>query len=687
MIATRRFVYGLTLAATLVGAIGPAYGLRQVQMGPGAMQFELQAWDGPWLVENPTPAEEALPGFNVAASGKAIGDTPAGEALEHMRAGEWVKAIQAIESLDTADPTLVVDSRGILRPLSSLKSALIAALPDAGRRAFRQLNDPAAKTRLDRALAIGDLNRRAESLAGVVRDYPICDASARAADALGDLRFEQGRFDEAAQLYRLCADHPGYPGDRAMLTAKRLMALARAESWRSFDDLAEYAVFSESDRTLKLGGQAIAMRDLIEQLVQDKGTRPDKPRIADRALPLPDLAAPAFDRWLIDPRLKRSLNNQTANPHSGARLDAFIEPVVVADAQRLFTLSLASIARLDPQTGSELWRLGDPARHAVQHNLQHQISRGSYQQALIPAGDVLIAVSPDQHMLERSNSATQSNLIALDADTGETLWKFDRIQSQFNHHNVVGRPLVHAGTIYAVMQRAGNPTLTLAAIRLSDGRLESALELGGVSMNPHSNQPVLVSPRLAMGRDLLFVQTNSGGLIAIDPANNAIAWAFTEPMNAVVSHGVSVPSPSSAGELVARDGLVVTKDAGSGTVFAFREHDAALAWSTKADQDAAIVHADARHVYLLGDELVALDRKTGEPAWWTSLPGQRAGQPVFTPSECLVAGDRRFCRIDLTTGRLTDFRDDGEGGADLTLVGDTLIQTTGDSIVGHRLPD
>jgi len=685
MFGSGRFVPRLALSAALLCALGPAYGLRQVQMGP-VNNFAIQQWDGPWLGPNPSGTTETLPGFTLAASGKDIGDTPAGEAIRLMQAGEWIKAIQAIESLDTADPTLVTDGRGILRPLSSLKSALIAALPDDGRRAFRQLNDPAANTRLSQALAIEDFNQRAESLYAVVVDYPICNPSARAAEALGDIRFEQGRFNEAAQLYRFSADHPGYEGDRSLLTAKRLIVLARDLAWQRFDDLAAYARLSESDAGVQLGGRAIAIRDLIDQLAQSKDAQPDEAVVKSRALALPDLDAPLFDKWIVDPRVKRNLNSQLSNSRSNVPIRDFIQPLVVSDGGRLFSLSLSSIARLDAQTGSELWRLGNPARHAHQHNLQHQITRGNYQQALVPVGDVLLAVSPDQHLLERSNSATQSNLIALNADTGETLWKFDRIQSEFNNHNIVGKPLVVGGKIYAVMQRPGNPKLTLATVRLSDGKLAFSLELGSVAMGPDASRPILVSPRLAMGRDHLFVQTNSGGLIAVDRSNNTIAWAFTEPLNATRMSGLVMQNPSAQGDLIARDGVVITKDAGSDTVYAFREHDAARVWSARSEQDAAIVHADARHVYVLGEELTALERSTGEPAWWTTLPGDGAGRPAFTADECLVAGDRRLCRIDLTTGKLTDFREDGVGGADLAVVGDVLIRSTDDSVMGYRLP-
>ncbi len=140
------------------------------------------------------PTEQSQDGFVVSASGTAIQDTPAGEALKLIEEGKWVKAIQAIESLSETDSKLVVDAQGVLRPLSAMKSALIATMPAEGRRTFCKLNDPAANTRLAEALGALELGERASAFKSIVDGYALCDAAAAAAEHLGDIRFEQGRF-------------------------------------------------------------------------------------------------------------------------------------------------------------------------------------------------------------------------------------------------------------------------------------------------------------------------------------------------------------------------------------------------------------------------------------------------------------------------------------------------------------
>ncbi len=198
-----------------------------------------------------------------------------------------------------------------------------------------------------------------------------------------------------------------------------------------------------------------------------------------------------------------------------------------------------------------------------------------------------------------------------------------------------------------------------------------------------------------MGQGYLFVQTNNGSLIAIVPNSFTIAWAFSQRirpssmgMGNVRRRGQFNPGSiaSYTGTVVARDGLIFAKDTRCNSVQAFREYDASPVWSARTDNDSTIIHLDDRHVYVLGDELVAHDRLTGERVWWTPHHGVDAGKPVFTDNACIIAGSQRICRIDLTTGKLTDYSDDMPGTADLAVIGNNLIHATDNAITGYRLP-
>lgn len=632
------------------------------------------------------PTEQTQDGFVVAASGTALEDTPAGEALRLIDAGEWIKAIQAIESLSETDSKLVIDGRGVLRPLSAMKSALIASMPEDGRRAFRKLNDPSAKTKLDQANAEADFTKRAAILDELVNSYALCDASASAASELGDIRMMQGRFSEAAACYRFAAQHPATTADDAGLMARRLTALARAERWQAFDALAAYARFRHPATAVTIAGEDTPLVAFVSQLETMRTATPDdQPSGTEHRLAMPTEDEPDLSRRLIAEDHQKLLRMLAQNNNLAGVIDRIIAPIVATDGNRLYTSSLGSVAKIDPQTGTDLWRVGD-ANASIQQLQQRMYNViGGFHQSLVLSGDALLAALPSDR------NDLSMTLAALDAETGETKWDTAAMLRSQNE-GVVGEPMIVGDRVYfATYSRT--QALRLRVVRLSDGSEVGSVELGQASKGPRVQSPAELSPRLAMGQSHLVVQTNNGALIAIDPNDLAIAWAYTQKIRpsamATMRHrGFSFNQALSrhTGEVVAIDGTVIAKDTRTNRVVAFREYDAALLWSAPCDGDATVVHYDDERVYVLGEELVALDLKTGQRVWWTPHAGTASGTPVFTEGAALIAGNHRLCRIDLTTGKLTDYREDLAGTRALHVVGDRLVGVGIDRLTAIPLP-
>ena len=671
---------GLAIGVLLGGSLAQG---RQIELLPAvAGRFQ------PFVPQaQPAPTEQTQDGFNVAASGTAIEDTPAGEAIKLIEEGQWIKAIQAIETLNDTDQQLIMDANGVLRPLSAMKSTLIASMPEAGRRTFSKLNDPAANTKLAEALGTNEIDEREQSLKSIVDSYASCDAAAVAAEHLGDIRFEQGRFNEAAAHYRFASEHPATTADDAGLMIRRLTALSRAEQWVAFDALAEYAKFRHPQAAVMIAGQDTPIQGFIAALAAERGAVPDQPGGASPTrLILPDASKfeLEYDQRLIAEDDLKSLKIHAQNHNVSSVIDQVIAPVVASDGQRLFTLALGQVTRLNPETGTELWRFGDTKK--VLKPLQQRIRylTSGYHQSLTAHGDTLLVTIP------QSNNTPQSHLFALDAETGQEKWNLSNVLRS-NNEGVVGTPLVIGEQIYFVTYKT-TLALTLHAVDLNSGLKVSTLALGKASKGPRMNAPAELSPRLTMGQSHLLVQTNNGALIAVDPNEMKIAWAFTQKIRPsslarTPRHRETIKSISRhTGDVVADDGLVFTKDTRTNRAVAFREYDAAMLWQAEADADATIVHFDDRHVYVLGKELVALDRRTGEAVWWTPHPGDKSGQPVFTDDACLIAGNTRFCRIDLATGKLTHYREDMIDIASLHLVGNQLISVAQNRITAITLP-
>lgn len=679
---------GLAIGVLLGGSLVQGQQKELLEIRQRELLLKMRGGFQPFVPQaQPAPTEQTQDGFSVAASGTEIADTPAGEAIKLIKEGEWIKAIQAIETMKDADQQLIMDTNGVLRPLSTMKSVLIASMPEAGRRTFSKLNDPAANTKLSEALGTNILSEREQSLESIVNSYALCDAAATAAENLGDIRFEQGRFNEAAAHYRFASEHPATTADDAGLMARRLTALSRAEQWDAFNELAEYAAFRHPQSTIIIAGQDTPIKGFIATLAAERGMVPNQPGDASpMRLTLPDAAKfeLEYDQPMIAKDDLKLLQTHAQNHNVASVIDQIIAPVVASDDERLFTLALGQVARLDPETGSELWRFGNSQETVRSLPQRIRFLTSGYHQSLTVHGDTLLVAIP------QNNNTTQSHLFAVDAETGQEKWNL-RDVLRGNNEGVVGTPLVIGKQIYFITSKSTR-ALTLRVIDLSDGSKISELELGKASQGPRMNAPAELSPRLTMGQSHLLVQTNNGALIAVNPNEMKIAWAFTQKIRPsslapTPRHRQTIQTVARhTGDVVATGGIVITKGTRTNRIVAFREYDAAMLWQAEADADSTIVHHDEQHVYVLGKELVALDRKTGEAVWWTPHPGDKSGPPVFTDDACLIAGNVRFCRIDLATGKLTHYREDMTDVAALHVVGDRLISVTQNRITAIALP-
>lgn len=656
---------------------GPAAGGRELVLQGDFMPG--WGFNAPMIM--PFPGHHAsghglLDGFSVAAGITPIEDTPAGQALRHINERRWVKAIQVIESLDSKDPRMVQAGDGLIRPLASLKGSLLASLPEEGKRIFRKLNAPAAKTKLKRANDLPGIDDRAQAYTELINGYTLCDASAQAALALGDIRFEQGRFDDAATLYRFAGEHAKAPAADHEIIARRLAALCRAGDWQGFESLSQYALFRHASQQVVLGGQATTLGSLIDQLKEMQGAAPtntthnnDTTQIA-----LPASIEPMYELPHLDTKRRTLLEALAIKYNIHANLDPVLTPKIIADEQGwLYHLGLGVVTRVNPQTGSAVWQAGDEEEHAKALQDRMGRIRQGYHPSLIATNDRVIAAIPDHRRMNHSR------LKCFDADTGAVQWQWPN--SKHTNTGTIGEPLVASRSIYAVcISPSQQNQLRLVELSLKTGQELRSVKLGTAQQDPNMGIVAECSPRLAMGESTLFVQTNNGAMIAIDPRTMTIAWAHVQKIAPA-----ALRASEHIGQVVAQSGIVVAKDTRTRYIHAFAEHNANPLWAAETDDDATIVHCDDERVYILGEELVAYDLQTGERVWWTPFHGKNAGKPVFAENSCIIAGSRWMSRIDLATGKLTDYNQDLTARADLTLAGNRLIHVTADKLSAFQL--
>ncbi len=124
------------------------------------------------------------------------------EALEDFerfqRRSAWERALKSLYTIpDDQALRFVNGENGFIIPIARRRRSILAAMPPAGQAACRLFYDAEAKKLLDEAEGASEL----KNLERVYSAYFITSVGDNAADRLGDLYFELGRFDRAADCW------------------------------------------------------------------------------------------------------------------------------------------------------------------------------------------------------------------------------------------------------------------------------------------------------------------------------------------------------------------------------------------------------------------------------------------------------------------------------------------------------
>jgi len=223
-----------------------------------------------------------------------------------------------------------------------------------------------------------------------------------------------------------------------------------------------------------------------------------------------------------------------------------------------------------------------------------------------------------------------NQMVAVDADTGSTIWTFDPPGYGVSTATVVG------------------PNVYFTAID-GDARIERAYaldaatgsQLWGVVLDEASNRNSLRSnPAVVDGR--LYVGGFDGRLHALDAGTGAEIWS--------ASVGTSDGQWVSSSPAVA-DGRVII-GCRCGGVFAFDAETGASLWTSNfggGATDATPVIAGDR-VITQGDGLRALDIATGEQMWYRGIGG--ISSPAVQNGVVYTASGRNVSAVSLATGQV-----------------------------------
>jgi tetratricopeptide (TPR) repeat protein len=181
------------------------------------------------------------------------------------RRGAWERATKALYAIPEAQATRFVDGPdGFIIPVSRKRRTVLAGLSPEGLAAYRLFYDTDAKKLLDQA----EGSTEQATLEKLYSAYFLTSVGDNAADRLGDLYFEQGQFDRAADcwlaIFRERTDSDLSP---ALMATKAALSLAKAgrrpDALAIRDELANRF----ADEVVAIGGRKGKAVDLLRDLL------------------------------------------------------------------------------------------------------------------------------------------------------------------------------------------------------------------------------------------------------------------------------------------------------------------------------------------------------------------------------------------------------------------------------------
>jgi outer membrane protein assembly factor BamB len=240
-------------------------------------------------------------------------------------------------------------------------------------------------------------------------------------------------------------------------------------------------------------------------------------------------------------------------------------------------------------------------------------------------------------------STGYSTVVALDASSGAKAWEFKLGEP------ARGAPTVADGRLFVVSQ--GN---ILYALNVADGtevwRFKGVPELGGL----------LASANPAVAGGSVVVTFSSGELVALDVKTGTAQWndALARASRGSAVSGLADISASP----VIDDGVVYATGVATRTV-AIQLKTGQRLWDLPiGSAHTPAVAGNALFLVDLDDNLMAIDRKTGEVMWSNRLPVQRAkrkhttwaGPVLAGGSLYLVSNEGQLISVDPAKGSVTN---------------------------------
>ena len=676
-----------TRAAILALLLLPALASGQ---GPG--QGKAGEEDDPRKVSNDQPSR---PLQMPAASNEAK------EAFEDFdrfkRRGAWERATKALYSIPDAQMARFVDGTdGFIIPVGRKRHAVLAGLSAEGLAAYRLFYDADAKKMLESA----EGPTEQATLEKLFSAYFLTTVGDNAADRLGDLYFEQGRFDRAADCYlAIFRERTDTDLSLALAGTKAALALARANRRSEARAVRAELVDRHADELVSIAGRKAKPAEHLKALDADPtGPKPDASTGDD---PAPVFAETVPAAWQV--RFGDSIRaGMTAGEASQWHDNDFsyAVPRVAVDGPNLYANYLNHVFAVELATGKLLWRSGSfhNAEVAAMGDQARMIDAARY--AILAAPGYVWTLGKD---LKDNNMMATAQITCRRAGDGEVVWQTKDF-ADYVGIDLVGLPILAGDLLLIAGKSTPNnfgqdniPRQFVLAIRPRDGKLLWKTEVGVFReaqqryyfyMKDNSPQP-----RLAYHAGSIFVDTHVGVLARIDAASGVLEWGYGYPTDPVKGQSMFFfygmpqdPTPIGSPPLTDGEALLV-KGAKSDQIAAIDPDRMKVLWTRPIGKATRAIGADAQAIYLGGGDLEAFDRQTKVLRWALPMPdGGEQGEVLVRPDGLWQFTPRGVYEVDPKLGRVRRiFRGDdtGAAGGDLLLTDRWLLTVSNRTIAAY----
>ena len=624
------------------------------------------------------------------------------EALEDFlrlsKRGTWSKAFSSLDKIIAAKSTGLVPGRdGLMLPGKKVVQQSIAALPAAGKDAYRLFHDAEAKTKYDQSVGLSEQTR--QNLTAVAEDFLFTSSGDLAADQLGDYCFEEGDLDKAAEAWNsLLQFRPESRLPQANTIAKLATAYARNERWEDLERLKRQYLDRFADENIDFGGNKTTLKDYLARLSVDS-RRPDNITAEGEDIVLPNetTVAPLWQFRLLKKAEGPRLNVQRGRQIivNGMLVQANFQvgmPSTVSNNRIILNLLGCHFA-LDLETGKLLWRNGKF------YELMQQFAQGNVwhpdRNRIASDGDTVWSTGRAADQV--NNHGAPFHLFAYESATGKEIIGPKTVPELANW-NIYGKPLVTREAVFVTATRANQGTeLHLLAIAATRGAILWNTLLGNYKTDINQDYQYggigSALPEITLHGQKLYVDNHIGALLRVDAKSGGLEWgiayeAAAPPVNRWGWYN-SVPKSSYFGEPIFSDDKLFVKGGKSSKLVVIDPNTPAVLWKRSIDERSRLIAVDSQRAYLTGDELLAIDLNTRKLAWSHRLPqGTTHVSPLVTRSRIYQFTPRGIYEINKADGKLVRlFRGadlESTGGA-LHLANNTLVAVSNLGVTAYSL--